>query len=127
MIKAFGELALGGDESRNAESEISTMGTWLVAPEPQIQICACLFLGNSIYNQSIKSDVLISRQDLGSSLAQCISLTTDLEALSSSFDLLQNLAVDPKIREHLGAEGVLEALALCWSPDTANNQASRKA
>ena len=127
LIKAFGELALMPNEFKNIESDISTIVTWLAASEPQVLICACLFLGNSIYSHNHITHELMSRHRLGSLLAECIKNTRDQEALSSAFDLLQNLAVDPSVREQLGKQGVLHALVHCWSFQTAGTQASGKA
>ena len=127
LIEAFGELALMPNKAKNVESDVPTIVTWLAASEPQVLICACLFLGNSVYSHNNITHELMSRHRLGSLLAECIKSTRDQEALSSAFDLLQNLAVDPSVREQLGKQGVLHALVHCWSFQTAGTQASGKA
>ena len=127
LIEAFGELALMPNEVKNIESDISTIVTWLAASEPQVLICACLVLGNLIYSHNHITHELMSRHKMGSLLAECIKNTRDQEVLSSAFDLLQNLAVDPIVREQLGEQGILHALAHCWSFQTAGAQVSAKA
>lgn len=127
LIKAFSELALMPSEAKSVDPDISTIVTWLAAGEPQVLICACLFLGNFIYSHSHVTHELMSRHELGRLLAECIVNTRDQEALISIFDLLQNLAVAGGAREQLGQQRVLHALAHRWSLQTAGTQASSKA
>ena len=127
LIEAFGELALMPNEAKNVEADISTIVTWLAASEPQVLICACLFLGTSIYSHNHITHELMRHHKLGSLLAECIKNARDQEVLSSAFDLLHNLAVDRNVREQLGQQRLLHALAHCWSLQTAGSQASGKA
>ena len=127
LIGAFAEIALRCEDIENIRHELSELVQWLRALEPQIQICACLFLGNLACNPRRFGKQIVCLPQLGDSLSNCLNTAQRPEILSSAFDLLQNLSVELENREKLGEIGLLQALARCWSPKAADLQSCRRA
>ena len=127
LIKAFAGTALRCEDIERIRTELSELVHWLRALEPQIQVCACLFLGNLACNSSHFGEQVVCLPQFESLLIHCLNTTQRSEVLGSAFDLLQNLAVEPGNREKLGEAGLLQALARCWSPRVVDLQSCRRA
>ena len=127
IIRAFSGVALNCKDIASIRSELVTMVKWLESSEPQIQICACLFFGNLVCNPGQFGNEVVSLPGLGNALAQCLRTARRNEVLTSAFDLLQNLAVEPERRKKLGEAEVVQALAHCWLPTAVDLQSSRRA
>lgn len=90
---------------------------WLPSETPPVQICALVFLGNLAYQSEKLRLKLVSSYGAGEHLAALMRTTSDNQVLTSCFDLLQNLAQEPKNREILGEAFMMEALARHWSKE----------
>ena len=127
IIKAFAGTALKVEDITSIHSELGTVIHWLQSPEYQMQVCACLFLGNLACNPGHFGKEVARLPGLGKSLAQCLRTARHNDVLTSAFDLLQNLAVDLGNRDKLGEAGIFQSLARCWLPTAVDLQSSRRA
>ena len=107
--------------------DLPTIIGWMQGPEPQIQICANLFIGNLFYSQPELRRELARHPRLTSHLFQCLYFCRDRETLTSALDLLNNLASDTEGRLSLGKSMILDALFHCQLQDNIDFQIRQKA
>ena len=113
LIQTFVVIAKMEVDSADLRSGLSIIINWIRESEPQLRICANLFIGNLCYSHPKMSDELAHHPHIGDNLAVAFANHQHREALLSAFDLLNNLATDAEKRSSLGKAKVLNALGKC--------------
>ncbi|KAL9129163.1 MAG: hypothetical protein Q9217_002303 [Psora testacea] len=114
-------------DSTKFRADLPTMISWIQGPEPQIRICANLFIGTLLYSQPEMRQDITGHPQLGQNLAQCFYCCRDREVLTSAFDLLNNLGTAPESRLILGKANILHALVCCQWQDNVDILTRQKA
>ncbi|PGH11454.1 hypothetical protein AJ80_07134 [Polytolypa hystricis UAMH7299] len=99
-------------------SELSTtLLSWLDGPEDQLQICACVMLGNLAREDGI-CEAMIRDYNIHVPL---ITILKNDDArgsvLHAVLGILKNLAIAGNNKEHLGATEIIKATSPLWSLD----------
>ena len=99
---------------------LDKMVEWVQAKEPQIRICANVFIGNLIYGRPGRIHELVHDPYFCRNLAQSLGLCDENEVLTSALDLLNNLAADKVSRTYLTETSIIYALVKCSSNPAVN-------
>ena len=127
LTRTLASVALRFEDVAKARDCLPTMERWLLSPEPAIQTCAYIFLGNLAYKRSQLGCELVSDHDIGGCLYTCLVSVTNHHVLITALDLLRNLATTKENRRSLGNSNILQALALCWSNPALDGEIRQRA
>ncbi len=90
---------------------------WLLSPQLQLQVCACIVLGNlARSDDSCEQFVHTSRVHIP--LISVLSEANDSQLLHAAIGFLKNLAMPLKNKEVIGAAGIFEVIPRLWALDT---------
>ena len=120
LIQALSDIsALPDFQKKHASLDtplIESVTKWLSASLPQIQLCACILLGNLARADNICSD-MVTRLSLHQDVIVMIRSSSDTQVLHSALGFLRNLALPQSNKELLGEAGLLDALTRFWTSD----------
>lgn len=96
---------------------IQTLKSWLTASEDQLQVCACVMLGNLARSDEVCETMV---RDLGIHTELISILKSDAKAavLHSVLGFLKNLAIASDNRVYLGDAGIIPAVSHLWGYET---------
>lgn len=94
-----------------------TLRSWLREPEDQLQICACVMLGNLAREDKICTSMVKDFQ-VHVSLISILNGDAKGAVLHAVLGFLKNLAIATDNKEHLGSAGIIKAVSRLWAFDT---------
>ena len=90
---------------------------WLLSPQLQLQVCACIMLGNlARSDDACEEFVHTSRVHIP--LISVLSEANDSQLLHAAIGFLKNLAMPLKNKETIGAAGIFDVMPRLWALDT---------
>ncbi|KAL4915168.1 armadillo-type protein [Aspergillus aurantiobrunneus] len=94
-----------------------TLKSWLNIPEDQLQICACIMLGNLARSDEV-CVAMINELKIHEELIAILNSNARGVVLHSALGFLKNLAVSSKNRLSIGEAGIMSAIARLWGYDS---------
>ena len=94
---------------------ITSLIKWLSAPRDQLQLCACIMLGNLARSDSTCAS-MISKFQLHLPLIAILQETSETQVLHSALGFLRNLGLPPSNKAILGESEIIETVARFWAP-----------
>jgi hypothetical protein len=95
----------------------SSLRRWLLSPQTQLQVCACIMLGNLARSDAACEEfVHVSRVHLP--LISILTDASDSQLLHAALGFLKNLALPTKNKDVLGESGIFDVLPRLWNLDT---------
>ncbi|CZR61224.1 uncharacterized protein PAC_11120 [Phialocephala subalpina] len=95
----------------------SSLRRWLLSPQLQLQVCACIVLGNlARSDEACVEFVHTSRVHIP--LITILQDANDSQLLHAAIGFLKNLALPLKNKEVLGNAGIFKTLPRLWALDT---------
>ncbi|MCJ1310773.1 hypothetical protein MMC25_004440 [Agyrium rufum] len=95
---------------------VQSLIRWLNAPHPNLQLCACLMLGNLARSdptcRAMVSDLLIYRP-----LLSLLKTSSDPQVLHAALGFLRNLGLLPENKQILGDADILGVATRFWTSD----------
>ena len=95
----------------------SALRRWLSSPQLQLQVCACIMLGNLARSDAACEEFVHTCQ-VHKPLIAVLKDANDSQLLHAAIGFLKNLALPPKNKEALGAAGLFDVLPRLWLLDT---------
>ena len=96
---------------------VKNLCVWLSVPEPSIQLCACLMLGNLAQSDVVCKE-MVRQIGLHELLLDVLVKSDDLQLLYASLGFLRNLALRVENKGMIAATDVLKPLSRIWSTDS---------
>ena len=90
---------------------------WLSGPHSQLELCACLMLGNLARSDNVCRE-LIARYAIHTSLITLVKTSSNPQVLHATLGFLRNLGLLTEHKEILGRAGVVEATTRFWKADS---------
>lgn len=94
-----------------------TLREWLTSPHLQLQVCACIMLGNLARSDAV-CEALVNACKVHESLIAILRTANDSQLLHSVLGFLKNLALPIANKASLGKTGLFEILPRLWAMDT---------
>ncbi|KKZ63048.1 hypothetical protein EMCG_02549 [[Emmonsia] crescens] len=94
-----------------------TLRSWLREPKDQLQICACVMLGNLAREDKICTSMVKDFQ-VHVPLISILNGDAKGAVLHAVLGFLKNLAIATDNKEHLGSAGIIKAVSRLWAFDT---------
>ncbi|OAX78332.1 hypothetical protein ACJ72_07362 [Emergomyces africanus] len=94
-----------------------TLRSWLWEPKDQLQICACVMLGNLAREDKICTSMVKDFEVHGPLIAILVSDAKG-PVLHAVLGFLKNLAIATDNKEYLGSAGIIKAVSRLWAFDT---------
>lgn len=91
-----------------------TLKSWVVATDDQLQICACVMLGNLARSDNV-CQVMVRDLKIHEELISVIKGNARGAVLHSSLGFLKNLAIAGDNRAVLGEAGIISAISRLWA------------
>jgi len=91
-----------------------TLKSWVVATEDQLQICACVMLGNLARSDEV-CQVMVRDLRIHEELVSVLKGDARGAVLHSSLGFLKNLAIAGDNRTTLGEAGIISAVSRLWA------------
>lgn len=95
----------------------SSLRRWLSSPQLQLQVCACIMLGN-LARSDAACEEFVHTSRVHIPLIAVLTDATDSQLLHAALGFLKNLALPIKNKEPLGEAGLFEVLPRLWLLDT---------
>jgi hypothetical protein len=95
----------------------SSLRRWLSSPQLQLQVCACIMLGNLARSDEACEEFVHTSQ-VHKPLITVLANANDSQILHAALGFLKNLALPMKNKEALGNAGIFEVLPRLWLLDT---------
>ncbi|KAL1988523.1 hypothetical protein VTN96DRAFT_8918 [Rasamsonia emersonii] len=95
----------------------NTLRAWLEGAEDQLQICACVMLGNLARSDEV-CKFMVERLEIHKQLIALLKTDARGSVLHSALGFLKNLAIAGENRQHLGDAGIIPAVSRLWTFDT---------
>ena len=95
----------------------SSLRRWLSSPQLQLQVCACIMLGNLARSDEACEEFVHTSQ-VHKPLIAVLTSATNSQVLHAALGFLKNLALPPKNKALIGEEGIFEVLPRLWLLDT---------
>ncbi|EAW13333.1 putative GTP binding protein [Aspergillus clavatus NRRL 1] len=86
---------------------------WLASTEDQLQICACVMLGNIARSDAV-CEVLVREINIHAELISILASDARGAVLHSALGFLKNLAIAGENRKYLGEAGIIPAISRLW-------------
>ncbi|KAJ5180737.1 hypothetical protein N7492_003947 [Penicillium capsulatum] len=115
--QALGEVSASPlfAESYPLDSPLSqTLKTWIVASEDQLQICACIMLGNLARSDEV-CQAMVKDLKIHEELISVLNSDARGAVLHSALGFLKNLAIAGDNRLSLGEAGIIPAVSRLWA------------
>ncbi|KAJ5341583.1 hypothetical protein N7541_010707 [Penicillium brevicompactum] len=94
-----------------------TLKSWVTASEDQLQICACVMLGNLARSDEV-CQVMVRELKIHEELIAVLKGDSRGAVLHSSLGFLKNLAIAGDNRSALGEAGIIPAVSRLWAYDS---------
>ncbi|KAL4994803.1 armadillo-type protein [Aspergillus recurvatus] len=105
-------------ESYPLDSSLSrTLKSWLSSSEDQLQICACVMLGNLARSDEV-CVAMVNELKIHEELIAVLNSNARGAALHSALGFLKNLAIASDNRIIIGEAGIVPAVARLWAYET---------
>lgn len=105
-------------ESYSLDSTLcQKLESWLRSPEDQLQICACVMLGNLARSDEICIK-MVQELKLHEALIAVLESDARGATLHSALGFLKNLAIASDNRLRIGEAGIMSAIARLWAYET---------
>lgn len=98
-------------------SLIQTLKSWLTANHDQLQICACVMLGNLARSDEM-CETMVHKLGLHKELISILNSDARGSVLHSALSFLKNLAIAGNNRQSLGEAGLIPAVSRLWEYDS---------
>lgn len=95
----------------------STLRRWLSNPQLQLQVCACIMLGN-LARSDAACEEFVHTSRVHIPLIAVLTNANDSQLLHAALGFLKNLALPIKNKEPLGDAGLFDVLPRLWLLDT---------
>jgi hypothetical protein len=95
----------------------SSLRRWLLSPQLQLQVCACIMLGN-LARSDAACEEFVHTSQVHKPLISVLSEANDSQLLHAAIGFLKNLALPLKNKEALGAAGLFDVMPRLWALDT---------
>lgn len=95
----------------------ATIRRWLSSPQLQLQVCACIMLGN-LARSDAACEEFVHISKIHIPLIAILKDTNDSQLLHAALGFLKNLALPIKNKEPLGDAGIFDVLPRLWLLDT---------
>jgi hypothetical protein len=90
---------------------------WLLSPQLQLQVCACIMLGN-LARSDDACEEFVHTSHIHKPLISILTEATDSQLLHAAIGFLKNLAMPLKNKEVIGAAGLFDIMPRLWALDT---------
>ncbi|KAL4976533.1 armadillo-type protein [Aspergillus desertorum] len=105
-------------ETYPLDSSLSrTLKSWLSSPEDQLQICACVMLGNLARSDEV-CVAMVKELKIHEELIAVLNSKARGAALHAALGFLKNLAIASDNRIIMGEAGIMAAVARLWAYET---------
>ncbi|KAF7879080.1 hypothetical protein EAF04_000280 [Stromatinia cepivora] len=94
----------------------SSLRRWLSSEQVQLQVCACIMLGNLARNDEA-CELFVHTARVHTPLISILKDVNDSQLLHAALGFLKNLALPMKNKEVLGSSGIFEVLPRLWLLD----------
>ncbi|RDW67109.1 putative GTP binding protein [Aspergillus mulundensis] len=94
-----------------------TLKSWLSKPEDQLQICACIMLGNLARSDEV-CVAMVKELEIHKELIAILNSNARGAALHSALGFLKNLAIPSDNRVLIGEAEIMPAIARLWAYET---------
>ncbi|ESZ97480.1 hypothetical protein SBOR_2169 [Sclerotinia borealis F-4128] len=94
----------------------SSLRRWLSSEQIQLQVCACIMLGNLARNDEA-CELFVHTARVHTPLISILKDVNDSQLLHAALGFLKNLALPIKNKEVLGSSGIFEVLPRLWLLD----------
>ncbi|QKX54908.1 uncharacterized protein TRUGW13939_01998 [Talaromyces rugulosus] len=100
-------------------SLFNSLKSWMAEPEDQLQICACVILGNLARSDEV-CRLMISELDIHRSLIAMLKQNNNARGsvLHAALGFLKNLAILEENRGKLGEADIIPTVSHLWTSDT---------
>lgn len=95
----------------------SSLRRWLSSPQLQLQVCACIMLGN-LARSDAACEEFVHTCAVHKPLVTVLTNANDPQLLHAALGFLKNLALPSKNKEAIGDTGIYDALPRLWLLDT---------
>ncbi|KUJ20717.1 ARM repeat-containing protein [Mollisia scopiformis] len=95
----------------------ASLRRWLLSPQLQLQVCACIILGNLARSDEACIQ-FVHTSGVHIPLVTILKDATDSQLLHAAIGFLKNLAMPPKNKEIIGSTGIFKILPRLWALDT---------
>ncbi|KFY38693.1 hypothetical protein V494_04265 [Pseudogymnoascus sp. VKM F-4513 (FW-928)] len=95
----------------------SYLRKWLSSPQLQLQVCACIMLGNLARSDEVCEE-FVQKSRIHKPLMDILTTATDSQVLYSAIGFLKNLALPARNKVELGNADLIEILPRLWAMDT---------
>lgn len=95
----------------------SSLRRWLSSPQLQLQVCACIILGN-LARSDASCEEFVQTCAVHKPLVTVLTNATDPQLLHAALGFLKNLALPRKNKEPIGDTGIFDVLPRLWLLDT---------
>ncbi|OBT44781.1 hypothetical protein VE00_05324 [Pseudogymnoascus sp. WSF 3629] len=95
----------------------SYLRKWLSSPQLQLQVCACIMLGNLARSDEVCEE-FVQKSRIHKPLMDILTTATDSEVLYAAVGFLKNLALPARNKVELGNADLIEILPRLWAMDT---------
>jgi hypothetical protein len=95
---------------------LSTLKAWLAAAEDQLQICACVMLGNLARTDEV-CRFMVECLEIHRPLIAILKTDARGSVLHAALGFLKNLAIAANNRQQLGDAGIIPAVSNLWKFD----------
>ena len=90
---------------------------WLSGPHSQLELCACLMLGNLARSDDVCRE-MIARYAIHTNLISLVRNSSNPQVLHAALGFLRNLGLLTEHKEILGRAGIIEATTRFWKVDS---------
>lgn len=94
----------------------SSLRRWLSSPQLQLQVCACIMLGN-LARSDAACEEFVQTCAVHKPLVTVITNASDPQLLHAALGFLKNLALPPKNKEAIADTGIYDVLPRLWLLD----------
>jgi hypothetical protein len=95
----------------------SYLRKWLSSPQLQLQVCACIMLGNLARSDEVCEE-FVQKSRIHKPLMDILTTATDSQVLYAAVGFLKNLALPARNKVELGNADLIEILPRLWAMDT---------
>lgn len=95
----------------------SSLRRWLSSPQLQLQVCACIMLGN-LARSDAACEEFVHTCAVHKPLVTVLTNATDPQLLHAALGFLKNLALPAKNKEAIGDAGIFDVLPRLWLLDS---------
>ncbi|KAI9881301.1 MAG: hypothetical protein M1830_005588 [Pleopsidium flavum] len=120
VVQALSDISALPEFAANYALESPLIGSlrmWLSVSQPQLQVCACIMLGNLARSDDV-CRIMVHRFQIHEPLITLLQESDDTQALYSAAGFLKNLALPSDNKAAIGEAGLIKTLPRLWTMDT---------